>query len=315
MDLRRRLRRNLAVTAAVTLAAVVAGCGSSHAKSAAAASSSTTAPPSSADSPSTIAIPATIKSSGVLAIGTTDVYPPYGFKQGNNLVGYEVDIGSAIAKRLGLKPQFTLTQFAGLVTGVASGKFTIAMDGISDTTAREAQVTFVDYEKSAKTLLVSPQFTGNLSSELDACGLQFVGVVGSSSVTVAQSIDALCKKNGKPSISLTSLQAGSDAYLALESGRAQVDASDYASAAYEVSQSAGKLHMAPFQFDDTPLGLVLAKDDTAMQQAVLAALKQLYADGTMGSIFKKWGVSEAALSTVGINLATTQPGLFPTSNG
>lgn len=304
----------MAVSAAVALAAIAAGCGSSGTKSTAAGSTST-APTTSSSTQTTIALPASVKQSGVLAIGTTDVYPPYGFKQGNTLVGYEVDIGDAIAKELGLKAQFTLTQFAGLVTGVASGKFTMAMDGISDTAAREKQVTFVDYEKSAKTLLVSAQYKGSLKSELDACGLQFVGVVGSSSVTVAQSIDSLCKANGKPSINLTSLPTGADAYLALESGRAQVDASDYASAAYEVSQAPGKLTMAPFTFDETPLGVVLAQDNTAMQQAVLSALKQLYANGTMATIFKKWGVPEAALSTVGINLATTQPSLFPSSNG
>lgn len=308
-----RSARFIAVIAAVVSAAVLASCGASGGKPTSASKSSTSTRPTSTSSQATIAVPAAIRDSGVLSIGTTDVYPPYGFKQGNTLVGYEIDIGNAIAKQLGLKAQFTLTEFAGLITGVASGRFTMAMDGISDTAAREKQVTFVDYEKSAKTLLVNAQYKGKLQSILDACGLHFVGVVGSSSVTVAESIDSQCKAKGKPGITLTSLPTGGDAYLALESGRAQVDASDYASAAYEVSQASGKLVMAPFQFDQTPLGIVFAKNDTAMQQAVLAALKELYASGTMASIFKKWNVPEAALPTVGINLATTQPGLFPPS--
>lgn len=284
-------RRPVTLAATLALAAVLTACGLAGQSAGASTGAS-------------VLVPASIRSSGVLTIGTTDIYPPYGFKQGNTLVGYEIDIARAVAKQLDLKPEFTLTQFSDLVTGIDSGKFDVATDGISDTAARESQVTFVDYEQSAKTFLVSSSYTGTLTSQLSACGLKFVGVVGSTSITDAQTLNTECKKVGKSGISLTTLPSATEAYLALESGRAQVDTSDYASAAYVAEHSAGKMKLASFQFDKGPLGFILSKSDTAMQKAVRTALKELYANGTMTKIFAKWDVSEAAFPAVGINLAT-----------
>ena len=56
-----------------------------------------------------------IKRSGEIRIGTEGAFPPFNyFDERNQLTGFEVDLGNAIAERLGLKPSTLETRLAKL---------------------------------------------------------------------------------------------------------------------------------------------------------------------------------------------------------
>ena len=59
---------------------------------------------------------------GVLQIGTNAEYTPFEYKDKNNkLVGFDVDLGRALAKKLGVKAKWTNTSFDGIFNGLNSG--------------------------------------------------------------------------------------------------------------------------------------------------------------------------------------------------
>ena len=71
-------------------------------------------------------------------------------------------------------------------------------------------------------------------------------------------------------------------------------------AAYIVKQSNGQFKLAGTPYGAAPYGIAIPKD-TAGSRAVLAAMKELIADGTYTQILNKWGVEAGAITDPGIN--------------
>ena len=100
-------------------------------------------------------LPAWVQKAGHLNVGTSLAFPPYDFNTASNttVIGFEPDLDKALSQLLGVPFVLHVAQFPQLVLGVASHRFDIAIDGVSDSRAREKQVDFVDYGQAALVIL------------------------------------------------------------------------------------------------------------------------------------------------------------------
>ena len=71
--------------------------------------------------------------------------------------------------------------------------------------------------------------------------------------------------------------------------------------AYAVEQSGGAIETLGDIRDAAPYGVVVAKNDTALANAVQAALQKLMDDGTLHQIAATWGNEQGALTTAELN--------------
>ena len=92
-------------------------------------------------------VPEDLKSSGVLVFGTDASYAPSEFfaEDGSTIVGFDVDLGKAIAAKLGLEGQFENATFDSLIVGVQNGKFPASMSSFTITPERLEQVNMISY--------------------------------------------------------------------------------------------------------------------------------------------------------------------------
>ena len=92
-------------------------------------------------------VPEDVKSSGVLVFGTDASYAPSEFfaEDGTTIVGFDVDLGKAIAAKLGLEGQFENATFDSLIVGVQNGKFPASMSSFTITPERLEQVNMISY--------------------------------------------------------------------------------------------------------------------------------------------------------------------------
>lgn len=67
-----------------------------------------------------------------------------------------------------------------------------------------------------------------------------------------------------------------------------------ASSYFEVT-SGGKLIVLPTLYDVAPLGLAVAKGDTATQDMMVAALADMFKDGSYQKILDKYGMGKYAI--------------------
>ncbi|AHF76029.1 Family 3 extracellular solute-binding protein [Sodalis praecaptivus] len=256
-------------------------------------------------------LPAKIKQSGVINLVTDAHYPPCEvFAEDNKtMIGFEPDLWNAMGKVLGVEIKPVSIDFAGLIPGVKSGRYDMAMECISDSAEREKQVSFVNYAYATNEVYTLADNKSITTDPLTLCGLK-VGVQAGTDFehAVTDILNPNCSKNGKAAIAVTRLQSADAVLLALYAGRIDFVLNDAAAAA-EIKKVAPRpirtvaMSLLPKYY----LGIVVQKDNTALAQALLGALNVLWRNGEYERIMHKWDLQPVMLEQPGINLFSTRP--------
>jgi polar amino acid transport system substrate-binding protein len=166
-------------------------------------------------------LPDDIAKSGVLTIGTDPTYPPNEYKdEAGNPIGWDIELADAVAAKLGLKTEYTVSSFANIIPSVQGGKLNMGLSSFTDTAEREMIVDFVDYFKAG---ILWASAADNKVDPENACGLK-VAV----QATTYQDTDevpaksAACVDAGKPAITIVPFDTQDAATAAVTLG--QVDA-------------------------------------------------------------------------------------------
>ena len=318
--LRLRPRTQAAAVVAIAAALALSGCSSKKSSTASpgSAAGSTLAagastPASGASSPVSGAdlaamLPAAIKSAGTLSLATDASYAPNEFfdTDGKTIIGMDVDLGNAIAAKLGLKANFQNVTFDAIIPALTAGKYNLGMSSFTDNKKREATVDFVTYFSAGESLIVT---TGNpkgvTGPDLSLCGLTIAVEKGTTEESEIPTLSKACTDGGKKAVTALSTDDQNAANLALTTGRAQVGSADSPVAEYAVKQSNGTLAIAGKSYEDAPYGIAIPKDAGTLKQAIQGALVALIADGSYKTILAKWGVDDGAITAPAINGATS----------
>ena len=97
-----------------------------------------------------------IKKAGYMSFGMSSGYPPFCFYNNRNeLVGYDVDVASEIAKRLGVQPKLIDTEWKDIINNLNAGVYDGIVSSMSVTDERMAAVNFsMPYYYSKSVLVV-----------------------------------------------------------------------------------------------------------------------------------------------------------------
>jgi polar amino acid transport system substrate-binding protein len=289
----RVLNPALAVSAAGAL--VLTGCASN---SEGGGPTSTVTPSVSKDTSLSSLVPAKIKSAGRLVVGVNVPYTPNEFVQKGKVVGFDVDLMDATAKKLGLGTKYRQADFDKIIPAVKAGTYDIGMSSFTDTKERESSVDFVTYF-TAGILWAAPK--GKKVDPTNACGLTVA--VQSNTTEQQDELPALskaCTKAGKKPIKILQFDSQDDATNAAILGKAAAMSADSPVTAYAIKQSRGKLVAAGKITEAAPYGWPIKKGSTLVQ-AMQKALQALIKDGTYAQICKKWGVQAGQIETAQVN--------------
>ena len=334
---RRRRIPAAAAALAVAGAIVLAGCGSSGSSSSAAAASGaggsggassspasevgTTSPAAGAaavpaqDVVSGIAedqklnaeLPASVRSSGQLILGTTispgtSGLPHAGEVNGVN-VGLDVDLRNAVAKVLGVSWNVQNGTFATIIPGVQNGKYQVGQDNFGATKAREQVVDFATYLNDGQAFLgASTVSASSISTITGACGYTIATSPGSTFQTLLTSNASKCAAAGKKPWTVQYFSDSAPIFLGLANGKVDLYFGPTLSLKYDATHIAGTKFLG--QISSTPVGFVTAKN-SPVAKALSAAVNELIADGDYAKIFAKWGVGGDLITKSVLNPATT----------
>lgn len=308
---RRRVPRRVAAIAGVTVlvAALLAvgvwqlrdGGGSGRDPSLA-DSASTTGPveaPTGAVPEIAATVPADIRETGRLVIGVNVPYAPNEFKNSDGeIVGFDVDLMKAVARTLGLVPEFRETGFEGILPSVQDGNFNVGMSSITDTADREGVVDFVTYFQ-AGTLWA--QQTGSAVDPTAACGLR-VGVAYST-IQETEEIPAksdACVAAGLPPIEKVVHTHQDEVTAALIAGEVDAMTADSPVTGFAIKLSGGALQPAGDVFDSAPYGWPVAKG-SGLAESLRLALEHVMGTGEYRIIATMWGVEKGMITQPVIN--------------
>jgi polar amino acid transport system substrate-binding protein len=108
----------------------------------------------------------TIKQDGVIRIGLS-IFTPWSMRDLNGeLIGFELDVGRALAKDMGVEVEFVPTAWDGIIPQLVSGNFDVIISGMSITPARNLTINFSDpYAYSGLTILSNTAITDGFTLE------------------------------------------------------------------------------------------------------------------------------------------------------
>ncbi len=274
-------RRSFMAAAGLTVAALaLTACGgSSSTASSAAASSVASSAAASSEAASAAATELTTVEAGKLTMATNATFPPYEMTTDNGTIeGIDVDTAQAIADKLGLELQIDDMDFDAALLSVQQGKADIAMAGITVTDERKAVMAFSDSYATGIQSIIVPE--GSDIASVDDLSGKKIGT-----------------QRGTTGYIYCSDDFGDDAVVAYDNGltavqalnNGQVDAvviDNEPAKAYVEANPGLKILDTSYAEEDYAIGM--NKDNTALLDAVNAALEELKADGTLQSIVDKY---------------------------
>ena len=247
-------------------------------------------------------LPADVKAAGVLVVGIDLNYAPNEFKDdAGDPIGWAVDLGDAMAAKLGLTMDYRPSGFDKIIPSVTGGTFDIGYSSFTDNVEREKSVDFVNYYNAG---IQWAQAVGGNVDPANACGLTV-----SVQRTTYEETDELpaksaeCEAAGNEPIAILAFETQDEATSALALGRADAMSADSPITLYAVSQLKDQIEVAGEAFDVAPYGIAISKDSTDLGKALQAALQSLVDDGSYQTILDGWGVASGGIETITINAA------------
>ena len=248
----------------------------------------------------TVTPPNDLITSGTLTVGSDTTYPPQEYidPATGQAKGFDVDLITAIAGRMGLKANVVTTKFDTIIDDLGNKRFDVVISAVSITSDRQKKVDFVPYFSAGESLLVQTGNPSNLKSTADLCGKN----VGVQTGTVEQddlnTASAACVKAGKPAISITVLQDQTAVVQLLASHRVVATYQDSPVTDYYNKLNPGQFTVGGSVVNAGPEGIVVRKGDTSMFNAIQTAFNQLKADGTYHSLILKWGLTSEEITMI-----------------
>lgn len=246
-------------------------------------------------------LPAEIRERGTLTIGAALDYAPAEFRAEDltTAIGYDVDLGKAIGRVLGVETEVIDGEFASLLPGIGS-LYDIGISSFTITEERTANFTMISYITVGSSFAVKAGNPEGFNPD-ELCG-QTIGVqTGTWQEEELATLSEACEADGNEPIEVLAYSKQSDVTTNLVGGKVAAFYADSTVASYAVALTNDQLEVVGGVRDAAPQGIVVAKDDPELAAAIQGAVQHLMDDGTWADILESWGVTDAALETAEIH--------------
>lgn len=269
------MKRNLILPAVsgilvglVALAACAAPAGPSAAPASAAATSSNPAL-------------AELQKSGVLKVGTEGTYSPFTFHDpaSNELTGYDIEVITAVAGKLGVKAEFSETKWDAIFAGLEAKRYDLVANEVSINAERQARYDLSDpYSVSYPVVIVK-------SDNTDITSIQAI-----KGRTTAQTATSNWAEFARQAGAVVEPVDGfTEAVAGVKDGRVDATFNDNLAALEYFKTTNDTSVKIGFEVPEEKVNQAFAlRKNSGLLEPINAALKELAADGTLAKIGEKW---------------------------
>ncbi len=223
---------------------------------------------------------ADIQEKGELVIGTEGVYPPFTFHDDSGqLTGFDVDIATEVAKRLGVKPVFLETQWDAMFAGLDAKRFDMVANQVGINEERLEKYDFSTPYNISVGVVVASKDNNDISKYEDIKGLKAAQTMTSNHRKIAESYGA----------EIVSVEGFVQSVDLISSKRVDVTVNDKLSVLDYLTQRPDAPVKIVAQADEViDIGLLFRKNSETLVEAVNQALQDMIEDGTHLEISEKW---------------------------
>ncbi|MFJ5486595.1 ABC transporter substrate-binding protein [Hansschlegelia beijingensis] len=228
-----------------------------------------------------------------IKIGADPQTPPYVMRDKSNfdkVIGVDADLARATFDCAGLKYEFVLGGWSGLLPAVMAGQIDVMWDNLYYKPARAKTVDFVTYMKAGTGALVPAGNPKKVASIEDFCGKTVAFGLGSVEEQATRKQDEACKAAGKDAVTMMPFQDLAAGMRQLDSGRSDILLWDLGFADASVKESPTKYARAFAIISGLTMGAAAANGNADLVKAIHDGLTVLQARGEQAAIFQKYGV-------------------------
>ena len=274
------------ILAAVLAAVSLAGCGGSASNNAAAdaadeSAAADTGAQASEESASGDLL-AQVREKGKLVVAMEGNWAPWTYEdESGNLVGFEVEVASGVAQRLGVEPEFVTGEWDGLLAGVQAGRYDVMANGVGYTEERAQAYYYSDFYAFNRTALVVRGDNEEIKTLEDLNGKVTCNSANSTYQLLAEKYGATVKDVETLAGTIDELLAGRvDATL-----NAEVSIHDYMK-----EQPDADIKIVDFDPEVEQVGMIMpyGEGSASLRDAINKALEEMRADGTLTEISNKY---------------------------
>ena len=210
-----------------------------------------------------------------IRMGTEGAYPPYNFiNDAGEVDGFERELGDALCLRAELTCEWVTNEWDSIIPNLVSGNYDVIIAGMSITDERDEVIDFTqDYYPPTASAYVA------LAADADVMG----GMVAAQVSTIQAGYVAAS------GATLLEFATPDETIAAVRSGEAVAVLADYDYLAPIVEASAGELMFVGERVAlGGGVGMGLRETDTALKDAMNAAITAMKADGTLNTLLVKW---------------------------
>lgn len=224
---------------------------------------------------------ADLKASGVLRVGTEGTYSPFTYHDtsSGDLTGYDVEVVTAVAGKLGVKPEFSEVKWDAIFAGLEAERYDIIANEVTVNDERTAKYDLSEpYSVSIPVAVVRTDDSSVTSLE---------DVTGKTSAQSATSNWAeLATDSGA---TVVPVDGFTEAVSALKDGRVDLTFNDNLAVLGYLAQTSDSSVKVAFELPDQAVSQAFAlRKDSGLLDAINGALDELRADGTLASLGEKY---------------------------
>lgn len=245
-------------------------------------------------------VPAEIRERGELVNGAALNYAPGEFVgSSGEAIGYDMDILAGIGAVLGLTTRTEAAVFAQIIPAVGS-TYDVGMSSFTVNEERLEAVSMVSYFQAGISYAVKAGNPYGIHPD-DLCGKRVALQVGTYQEELSIERSQECRDGGAEAYDLLAYASNSDAATNVAGGKGDILMADSPVTAYAIARSRGTLEEIGEIEESALNGIVVAKDQPELADALRAAVQHLIDAGHMEHILAAWGNEAGLIPTAEVN--------------
>lgn len=222
-----------------------------------------------------------IKADNEFSFAMSGAFPPFSFVDENNqVVGFDVDIGDGLAKRLGVQPKVVTTAWDGIIAGLKTGKYDAVIGSMTITPERAKAVDFVGpYYHGGRGAFVPEDSPVQTLDDLQG---KTVGL------TLGETHEKWARDHGGWTI--RTYKSIAEMTLELRAGRIDAIIADKIPVLVQIKEQNEPIRQVEIPGPDgtEEVGIAIRKDNPELKAALEKGLAAMQADGSYEAISMKW---------------------------
>ena len=223
---------------------------------------------------------AAVKTAGVLRIGTEGTYAPFTYHdESGKLVGFDVEIGEAVAAKLGVKPEFIEGKWDGLIAGLDANRYDTVINQVGITDKRKEKYDFSKPYIVSKAVLIVRSDDGDIKGFTDLKGKK-------SAQTLTSNFGALATASGAELVGTNGFDESIQLVLTKRADATINDSLSFLD--FKKHKPDAPVKIAAQKEDADASGIIVRKGQAELVAAIDKALDDIKAEGTYKKIADKY---------------------------